>query len=65
MPPDMPETQRHLLTDPQTSGGLLIALAPEHAQSILRTIREAGYPAACIIGHAEEGNPAIKVECRI
>jgi selenide,water dikinase len=57
----MPESRRHLLTDPQTSGGLLIAVAPEHAEEILRTIRDAGYPFARTIGHAEAGDPAIKV----
>ncbi|MGD0026774.1 MAG: selenide, water dikinase SelD, partial [Xanthobacteraceae bacterium] len=62
MPPQLPEWRRHLLTDPQTSGGLLIAVAPERGESILCTIRGAGYPSACIIGHAEEGGPAIKVE---
>jgi selenide, water dikinase len=61
MPPQMPESRRHLLTDPQTSGGLLIAVAPEHAEEILGTIRDAGYPFARTIGHAEAGDPAIKV----
>jgi selenide, water dikinase len=62
MPSDMPEWRRHLLTDPQTSGGLLIAVAPERGESILGTIRNAGYPSACIIGHAQAGDPAIRVE---
>ena len=61
MPPEMPEWRRHLLTDPQTSGGLLIAVAPERGEAILRTIRDAGYPFARIIGHTEAGDPAIKV----
>ena len=30
LPADMPEWKRHLLTDPQTSGGLLVACAAEH-----------------------------------
>jgi selenophosphate synthase len=50
-----------LLADPQTSGGLLIAVAPERGDSILRTIRDSGCPFACIIGHTEEGAPAIKL----
>jgi selenide,water dikinase len=62
LPAEMPEWRRHLLTDPQTSGGLLIAVAPERAEAILRTIRDAAYPSACIVGHTEEGDPAIKVE---
>ena len=31
LPADLPEWRRHLLTDPQTSGGLLIACAPERS----------------------------------
>ena len=62
LPPEMPEWRRHLLTDSQTSGGLLIAVARERGETILRTIRDSGAPSACIIGYAEEGAPAIKVE---
>ena len=62
LPAEMPEWRRHLLTDPQTSGGLLIAVAPERGESILRTIHDSGAPFARIIGYAEEGAPAIKVE---
>jgi selenide,water dikinase len=62
IPPQMPEWRRHLLTDPQTSGGLLIAAAPERGDEILCTIRDAGYPFVRIVGHAEAGDPAIEVE---
>jgi selenide, water dikinase len=61
IPPQIPEWQRQLLADPQTSGGLLIAVAPDGGDSILRTIRDSGCPFARIIGHAEAGAPAIKV----
>ncbi|MGY6547939.1 MAG: selenide, water dikinase SelD [Roseinatronobacter sp.] len=36
---------RDLLFDPQTCGGLLAAVAPDAAQSVLTALREAGYPA--------------------
>jgi selenide,water dikinase len=62
MPPEMPEWRRHILADPQTSGGLLIAVALGHGESVLRTIRDSGCPFACIIGHIEAGTPAIKIE---
>ena len=62
IPPEMPEWRRDILADPQTSGGLLVAVAPERAESILCTIRDAGFPFACIIGRTEEGAPAIKVD---
>jgi selenide,water dikinase len=62
LPPGMEEWRRHLLTDPQTSGGLLVACATQRAKEILRQIVEAGYPAACIIGHAEQGAVGVRVE---
>ena len=54
-------TLRHLLTDPQTSGGLLVACAPEAADALLARIRQAGYPAAEIVGTAAEGPPRIEI----
>ena len=62
MPAGMSEWRRHLHTDPQTSGGLLIAVAPKCGESILGTIQDAGYTAARNIGHAQEGHPGIRVE---
>ncbi|WP_112663802.1 selenide, water dikinase SelD [Microvirga flavescens] len=61
LPPHLDLWQRQLLTDPQTSGGLLVACAPERAQDILQTILDAGYPSARIVGHAESGTPSITV----
>ena len=61
LPAGMPDWQRHLLSDPQTSGGLLVAVAPERASAIVETIRAAGYPAARVIGHAEAGTPGIRI----
>jgi selenide, water dikinase len=61
LPAGLPDWQRHLLSDPQTSGGLLVACAPERAKDIVETIRAAGYPAAQVIGHAGAGVPGITV----
>src|SRR5580704_10962399 len=36
LPADLPDWRRHLLTDPQTSGGLLIACAPGRADALLK-----------------------------
>jgi len=61
LPASLPEWKRHLLTDPQTSGGLLISCAAAGASSILAKIKSAGFPAARIIGRTEAGKPSIKV----
>jgi len=62
LPPDCPEWQRNLLTDPQTSGGLLIACAPDRTDAILQMIVADGYPSARIIGHVEQGAPTVKLQ---
>jgi len=61
VPTDMPEWRRALLTDPQTSGGLLVACKPEKAPSICSMIEAAGYPSARIIGAAVAGDAGIEV----
>jgi len=62
LPDDLPEWRRHLLTDPQTSGGLLVTCAADRADAILARIREGGYPAAARIGRMEAGPARIRVE---
>jgi selenide,water dikinase len=61
LPAGMPEWQQHLLTDPQTSGGLLISCAASAAKRVLGQIQAAGYPAASIIGNVEEGAGEVRV----
>jgi selenide, water dikinase len=61
LPPDFAEWRRHLLTDPQTSGGLLIACAPQRATAIAQSIRAAGYPAARVIGRVEAGAAGVTI----
>jgi selenide,water dikinase len=56
VPSAYPLWQRHVLTDPQTSGGLLIACAATHAESILRSIQTDGYVEASIIGELMPGS---------
>ncbi|MGK9170497.1 selenide, water dikinase SelD [Inquilinus limosus] len=62
LPPDMPDWRRHLLTDPQTSGGLLIACAADRADALLARIVAAGYPAARRIGVVEAGPASVRIE---
>ncbi|SKA29415.1 selenide, water dikinase SelD [Consotaella salsifontis] len=61
LPRDLPEWRRKLITDPQTSGGLLVAVAPDRAESLVEEIRAEGYPLAAIIGTAREGPAKIIV----
>ncbi|MGB3867806.1 MAG: selenide, water dikinase SelD [Xanthobacteraceae bacterium] len=62
LPPDMPQWRRDLFTDPQTSGGLLVACAPERADAVLKTVIDAGFASAKIIGRAEAGLAQVRVE---
>ncbi|MCC7046645.1 MAG: selenide, water dikinase SelD [Alphaproteobacteria bacterium] len=57
LPAGMPDWRRHLLTDPQTSGGLLVACDPARADAILATIAAAGHPNARIVGEVAPGAP--------
>ena len=61
LPRDVADWQRALLTDPQTSGGLLVACAPERADEIAASIRGAGYPLARIIGAVSAGEPVVRI----
>ncbi|MFT3690479.1 selenide, water dikinase SelD [Paenirhodobacter sp.] len=53
------DLDRALLSDPQTSGGLLVACAPEAAAGVLGLFHAAGFDAAAVIGHVEEGAPGL------
>ncbi len=61
LPAGFPKWRRQILTDPQTSGGLLVACDPNRAPALLQTIAGAGYRAARIIGTVNEGQPEIQV----
>jgi selenide,water dikinase len=61
LPADCPDWRRHLLTDPQTSGGLLISCAPDAAQVLAQRIVAEGYPFARVIGRIKAGPPSVRV----
>ena len=44
------EAEKYLMSDPQTSGGLLISIPPDKAESLLNSLKNAGYKDASIIG---------------
>ncbi|CAM5779773.1 selenide, water dikinase SelD [Rhizobacter fulvus] len=51
----LPATARDLLSDPQTSGGLLVSCAPEVADDVLRVFAQGGFEQAAVIGRMEAG----------
>jgi selenide,water dikinase len=59
--PELSGWQRTLLTDPQTSGGLLIACAPERADEFCAKIIASGCPLAHVIGSVAVGEPIVRV----
>jgi len=62
LPPDLAEYERHMLTDPQTSGGLLLAVKPESAQRIIDFARDSGYALATRIGEMCEGASGVEIK---
>jgi selenide,water dikinase len=54
-PSTLPTWQRHLFTDPQTSGGLLVACSPHSVARVLEIFRTAGFADAAVIGELNAG----------
>jgi len=61
LPAELPEWRRDLLTDPQTSGGLLIAVAPDAAAAVLDLARAHGFDRATVVGRLAEGPAEVRV----
>ena len=59
LPEGLPDWHRNLLYDPQTSGGLLVAVAPEAAAEVLALFHAQGYDRAAIIGQMVAGAPRV------
>jgi selenide,water dikinase len=55
------DAKRALLTDPQTSGGLLVACAPEAVQAVLAVFRSEGFAHAAVIGECVAGPARVSV----
>ncbi len=49
----LPATAQALITDPQTSGGLLVSCAPHAVDAVLRTFRDQGFGEAAVVGRME------------
>ena len=57
----IPEELRTILFDPQTAGGLLIAVAPEHSPALIRDLKAAGVPAVEIGEVLERTKPLVTI----
>ncbi|MGJ7915415.1 selenide, water dikinase SelD [Massilia sp. LXY-6] len=55
------DTQRVLLTDPQTSGGLLVSCDPDSVDEVLALFAREGFGEAAVIGQMAEGAPRVTV----
>lgn len=53
LPTGFADADQALLTDPQTSGGLLVSCTPEGVEEVLAVFRKHGFRNAAVIGHAE------------
>ncbi|MCK0512685.1 selenide, water dikinase SelD [Aromatoleum buckelii] len=58
---EAPEWQRKLVTDPQTSGGLLIACTPDAVDEVLAAIRAEQGSDGHVIGQMEAGEPLLRI----
>ena len=60
-PDGMPQWQKNILMDPQTSGGLLVSCPPEAADTVLKTFLDSGFDFASIIRSLNEGEAKVSV----
>jgi selenide,water dikinase len=57
LPADFAPEDRALLTDPQTSGGLLVSCSPGAVDDVLATFRRHGFDEAAVVGAVASGAP--------
>ncbi|MGZ5114264.1 MAG: AIR synthase-related protein, partial [Usitatibacter sp.] len=53
--------EKAILTDPQTSGGLLVACDPAASKDVLEIFRSEGFGQATVIGEVVAGEPVVTV----
>ncbi|HEX5611504.1 MAG TPA: selenide, water dikinase SelD [Burkholderiales bacterium] len=61
LPAGAPDWQRTMITDPQTSGGLLVACTPESEHAVLAEFARHGFAEARPIGRFTAGEPRLTV----
>jgi selenide,water dikinase len=59
---EVDDARRWLLFDPQTSGGLLISIAPARAEAILEDLQQAGQSSSRLVGEVfESSRPLLEI----
>ena len=58
---EIPDDEKMLLFDAQTSGGLLISIGEDKALSLVETIKKAGHEHVSIIGKVSSGRPHVEI----
>jgi selenide,water dikinase len=61
LPAGAPDWHRKILTDPQTSGGLLVACDPAAVPAVLEVFKQQGFKYATEIGRLAAGTPSVSV----
>jgi selenide,water dikinase len=56
------DIQKALLCDPQTSGGLLVACAPDAVDEVMACFHAHGFAEATVIGNIQEGTTGVHVK---
>jgi selenide, water dikinase len=64
LPRDFDPTAKALLTDPQTSGGLLVSCDPGAAQTVLEVFSRHGFDTAAVIGEVTETGSGPRLQVR-
>lgn len=59
--PAIADWQKDLLCDPQTSGGLLIAVAADSVPDLLSLLREQKFDHAAVVGTVAAGDPVVTI----
>ncbi len=61
LPVDLPSWRKDILTDPQTSGGLLIAADPSCVDEVMALVMAGGFEFASVVGRMFEGPAEVRV----
>jgi selenide,water dikinase len=60
--PHLDPSIQSVLTDPQTSGGLLVACDPDQLAEVQATFARLGFAQAAVIGRMCDGDPRVQVD---